>query len=249
MYYIIILFLFFEIFVLEKGYRIGSVIHNNPKDKEIFQENFHSLIHYIISCVMLLTLFIRNNKCFDKYFIMKISERCNGIITFPELYDITILFDISYYIVSLVHMYFYKKIKRKDEKIMYVHHFITLILMLCSYLVEFGKVGGIIVLLTHNICDIPLNLYIGINNLKKKIKINVVIENMVALLSVIIFGYNRLVIYGGLNLYLYYNQYNDILIPRVLLFVLYLFNVYWFGLMIKGIISEIVLKKDINFYS
>jgi len=148
-------------------------------------------------------------------------------------------------------MFFFKTIKRKDQFVMYIHHIITVILLKASCNNDLTKILGTYVLFTHNLCDIPLNIYMLIDNhinynnskLIETKNIFKYCKNLMAILSIIFFGYLRIFMFGSLNLYMYIFNDTVSLFSNFMLLLLYSLNIYWFYLMIKGIINEIYNKK------
>lgn len=248
-----IISIFFETNILNIIKKFSTNIYNTIKTKEIFQENAHSLIHYIISSSIINILFLNNKYCINDYGLFIINKSCLFNLKLPYLYDMLILFETSYYIVSLLYLYFYKIIKRKDQKIMYFHHILTLILFRFSYFNDLTKILSIYVLFTHNLCDIPLNTYMLLENHKnhnKQIEKSIIFNcgfNIASILTIVFFGYLRIIMYGSLNLYLFLYPYNITLLVRLFLLILYGLNINWFYLMIIEIINKVYNKKN-NFY-
>lgn len=252
-FFILIIFIFFEINGLNILKKISTNIYNNVKSKEIFQENAHSLIHYVISSSILSILFLNNKYCINNYGLFILNKSCTFNLKLSYLYDIMILFETSYYIVSLLYLYFYKIIKRKDQKIMYFHHILTLILFKFAYFNDLTKILSIYVLFTHNLCDIPLNTYMLLENHKnhdKQIEKSLILNcgyNITSIMTIVFFGYLRIIMYGSLNLHLLLYPYNINLLGRLFLLILYGLNINWFYLMIKEIMNKLYNVKN-NFY-
>ena len=246
--YCIPIFLIFDSAILYGLSKLGTkLFKSEQKSIEIFQENTHSLCHYTLSSLPLIYLWITNFDCVNSLGLIVTTNKCVYNQINLDLYNLIILFDVSYYIVSIVYSLFYKRVKRKDQLMLYMHHIITFVLIYTSYINDFGKYAGFYILFTHNLCDIPLNIYLLVSNLKKLIWIPDIIGLTSAILSICLFGYLRIFLFGSLNLYLF--KYNDELnfISNVLVFILYLFNLKWFGMMIYGCYIELIQKKDYGF--
>lgn len=264
-YFIFFLFfIMFDIKILNSSIKYISNIYDNVKNKEIFQENFHSLIHYTISNLILSVIFFNNIDCINTNGTFMLKTECSENLNLLNLYNLLIIYESSYYIISLIYLYFYKKIKRKDQLIMYIHHILTMLLFKCSYINNISIKFGIYILFTHNLCDIPLNIYMLLDNhmnfnktkLIETNKIIIYYQDLMAILSIIFFGYLRMIMFGSLVFHILYNSYHNYIITfniflklcfyiaKLLVLILYCLNIFWFYLMIRGIIDKIYNKKN-----
>lgn len=251
-YFLFLFFIALDTQILNLSINYISKKYDNVKNKEIFQENFHSLFHYTFSSLILSVLFFNNTECLNNNGSYVLNRECTNGMELSNVYDIFLMFELSYYVISLAYLFFYKKIKRNDQKIMYLHHIIAIFLLRMSCDSELTKKISIYTAFTHNLCDIPLNIYMLIDNNEnfnknKSIKtksIYTYIQSAMALLTLILFGYLRIFMFGSLNLHVFYYSYDTLFITRLCSIMIYGLNVFWFYLMIVGIFNKIFNSKN-----
>ena len=197
--------------------------------------------------MMLYTLFINNSTCFNEYGMFTYGENCsydNINFNSSELYNTLISFESAYYIVSLMYMFFIKKIIRSDEHYYWLHHIITLFLMNYSFDNNYTKIAGMVILITHYICKIPINLYMmfensqNVNNNTKNLLTKILI-NIYGFVIASLWFYCRLFLFGSFLLMSY--KFYIITTNGILLIVgsllLYYINIQWFFSIIEKSIN------------
>ena len=129
---------------------------------------------------------------------------------------------------------------------MFLHHFVTVALIFCSYITNFLPVGSL-VLFIHDQAEVPICFERCIIDLK-----NLIVLKIIGYLFIMgIWIYTRLivyprdVIYYGLIVATENIDYMrvGIMIFTVLLSTLYILHIYWFVLLTKMGINLVVNKK------
>ena len=254
-------FLFGDFFLLNVGKNLGNKIHpTSVKYSEIFQETFVDIVHYSISSAALIYIMYYNNWCLNTDFSVSFTETIKCIYNPVEkpLYTLLVMFELGHYITTIIHTLFFKIIRRVDHSMMLFHHVITLVLIYGGSIFPGGEFGTIYILFTHNLCDIPINIYllrknlnIARKNLYKEIQTIEEVQTNVSLIDILnsivlisMWIYLRLYMFGCLivfALYLFPNE-SDIFI-KVAMFFLYVINIVWFFILIQTIYNEIYMRN------
>lgn len=261
------LFLFGDFLLLNVGKKIGKKIHpNSIKYTEIFQESFVDIVHYSISSAVLIYIMYYNNWCLNRDLSISYTEtiKCMYNPVEKPLYTILVMFELGHYIAAIIHTLFFKIVKRVDHAVMLFHHIITLVLIYGGTIFPAGELGTIYILFTHNLCDIPINIYLLRKNLniehknidtKLQVKSEVqfstnLIDNLNAIILISMWIYLRLYMFGTLTfsiIYLYPDESNIIL--KFALSFLYIINVVWFFILTQTIYNEIYMRNKSTLYS
>jgi hypothetical protein len=167
------------------------------------------------------------------------------IITSDFWFNVLTMFEVAYYIVELCYIFFVKNIKRNDNNIIILHHFITLWLTLYkSIIYPYGEFAFIYTLFTHNLCDVPLNLSLLLKNITTND------NSYIADIFTFIFGFTTLLFWIYLRLYLfgifvYYTTYSEHghITVSISLWSLYGANIYWFYLLLLAVYHELILHR------
>ena len=162
------IFLFGDFLLLNVGKRLGNKIHpNSIKYTEIFQESFVDIVHHSLSSAVLIYIMYYNNWCLNRDLTLSYTETIKCIYNPVEkpLYTLLVMFELGHYIVAIIHTLFFKIVKRVDHAMMLFHHIITLVLIYGGTIFPAGEFGTIYILFTHNLCDIPINIYLLRKNL------------------------------------------------------------------------------------
>lgn len=248
-------FLMAEIFMSILGNKIGKIVHEENKIKhiEIFQENFTGLIHHSISSCILLYAMYYNSWCLNNDWSMSLSNNQACIFEasqYISIYDTIVAIEIAHYIYYIIHTCLFKKIKRSDQTMLFIHHIVTLVLIYNGHIFNWGVFGTIYVLFTHNLCDIPIHTYLLLKNIKDSgANINNIVfvlsEYVNGILLIIMWSYLRLYMYGSLVFYVFYSPDIDMnYIVKICVFILYIFDIKWFFLSLSGIYNEIIIKNN-----
>ena len=251
MWFLFPIFFISESIFLSVGKKIGTKLHKTSvKYSEIFQENFAGLIHHTLSTVLLSYIMYYNNWCLNNNGSIS-STRINSCFNNSfekQFYFILVFIEASHYIASICHTICWKQIKRTDQTMHFAHHIITLFLIYGGTNYNIGEFGTIYVLFTHNLCDIPIHIYLLLKNLKTAgITINdtlvSIIDYINGFLLIIMWFYLRLYMFGTFVIYLFtYPEESDIKC-QLCVFILYIFDVIWFYLSLKGVYNEIIVKS------
>jgi len=253
MLYFFPLFLYAEYFLLSIGDNIGKIIHpTSIKYSEIFQENFVGLIHHSLSSIVLTYIMYNGTWCLNSDWSLSSTDSINCIYNSysKQLYALIVIFEVSHYIMSIINTLLLKTMKRADQTMLFVHHIVALILIYGATFVAVGEFGTVYVLFTHNLCDIPINIYLLGKNLKHgHINLNkrivTFLDNVNGIMLITMWVYLRLYMYGNFTYFfvmLYPEETNVIM--KISLCVLYILDVIWFFLVLKGIYIELFMKKE-----
>lgn len=253
-YYLFPIFLFGENMMLTIGKRIGTILHKNnkiTKYSEIFQENFVGLYHHVSSSALLCYIMYNNNWCLNKDGSVSFTDTiyCIDNSTDKNLYIGLICFELSHYITSIFNTLFFKKNRREDETMLFVHHIVTIFLIWYSTIVSVGEFGAIYILFTHNLCDIPIHIYLIGKNLKlANIQMNDSLMKIVdyanGVILIGLWSYLRLYMYGSFVLFVTYSfPYISEMYAKIAFSILYIFDVIWFYMTLQSFYYELI-KSD-----
>jgi hypothetical protein len=272
-------FLFGEFLLLNIGKKIGKKIHpNSVKYTEIFQESFVSMVHHSLSSIVLIYIMYYNNWCLNRDLSVSYTEtiKCMYNPVEKPLYTLVVMFELGHYIMAIIHTLLFKIVKRVDHVMMLFHHIITLVLIYGGTIFPAGEFGTIYILFTHNLCDIPINIYLIRKNLnikhknidtnlqvkeevqvkeeiqvKEEVQVTTsLIDNLNAIVLISMWSYLRLYMFGTLTistLYLFPNE-SDIIL-KVAMSFLYVINVVWFFILSQTIYNEIYMRNKSTLYS
>ena len=267
------IFLFGEFFLLNVGKKIGKKIHpNSIKYTEIFQESFVTMVHHSLSSAVLIYIMYFNNWCLNRDLTLSYTETIKCIYNPVEkpLYTLLVMFELGHYIVAIIHTLFFKIVKRVDHVMMLFHHIITLVLIYGGTIFPAGEFGTIYILFTHNLCDIPINIYLLRKNLNishKKIDTGLqanaglqtnaglqvstnLIDNLNAIVLISMWTYLRLYMFGSLTVFTVYIFPNESdIILKIAMSFLYVINVVWFFILTQTTYNEIYMRNKSTLYS
>jgi hypothetical protein len=267
------IFLFGDFLLLKVGEKIGNKIHpTSIKYTEIFQECFVDIVHYSLSSAVLIYIMYYNNWCLNWDLSMSFTETVKCIYNPVEkpLYILLVMFELGHYITAIIHTLFFKIVKRVDHLIMLFHHIITFVLIYGGTIFPAGEFGTIYILFTHNLCDIPINIYLLRKNLnisrknidtklqvkaeaqvKAEVQANTsLIDNLNAIVLISMWIYLRLYMFGSLTVFFVYifpNE-SEIILKSAISF-LYIINVVWFFILTQTIYNEIYMRNKSTLYS
>ena len=142
---------------------------------------------------------------------------------------------IAHY-VSELYYFKNKKIKRKDDNELFIHHIATLILICGSYYYKFLQ-SGMFVMYLHDINDIFMHLSKVLVYLKYTEKIT----NVTFGVFILSWFYTRLYLLP--NLIISYFKQEFYTTFMICLIILYILNLYWFKLIIHILIKKLVSNK------
>ena len=150
---------------------------------------------------------------------------------------------IAHYLLELLY-FFYRDIKRKDDKEMLIHHIITLILIIGSYHTNLIR-AGLYVMYLHDINDVFLQL----SKTLVYLNVNENITNSTFGIFIVSWIYTRLYLYGVLVYDMGANYYNVNVLFNTLFYslsILYTLNVIWFKLIVDVLIKNVFEKKLVD---
>jgi len=151
------------------------------------------------------------------------------------------LFELGFYFHSLVSHFFFE-IKRSDYWILAVHHAVTIGLIWFSLVVGFWKIGTLI-LVVHDVCDVPLEAAKAARSLEMK---NTATAGFVVL--IILWICTRMSVYPYKLIYSTYAETHMEIPPDVMpfhfgfnaaLMSLQVMHIYWFFLIIRAAIRTL----------
>lgn len=255
MYLLFSAFMLSDFLMLNIGKYLGKKIFpGDIKNIEIIQQNFMGLYHHIFSGGLLSYMIYTNfNEWPLSYDGSVLHTKKNQVYNSVDknLYTIIIVFEISYYIVSILNKLFLKINKRVDAKIEYVHHLVTLVLIYIGTIHPAGEFCTIYILFTHNLCDIPIKIYYIGKKLNEALFIfknkmyKTLYNYSVGIFTILLWAYLRLYMYGSLTfaiVYVYPEESN--LITKACLCIIYIFNIIWFYMCINCMITEVIKKNE-----
>jgi len=152
------------------------------------------------------------------------------------------LLDSSRYTASLISLVFFEH-KRKDFTQMFVHHVVTIVITIISYATDFNRVGAVVKALLDP-GDVPLHAA----KLCKYCGLNFLADRCFELFALIFFV-TRLIMYAFVvkvstfEAYLYRELGPPGWVCVVGLWILYVLQVYWFGLVLK-VAYKIIVKGE-----
>ena len=218
------------------------------------------IVHYSISSALLIYIMYYNNWCLNRDLSISFTEtvKCMYNPVEKPLYTLLVMFELGHYITAIIHTLFFKIVKRVDHAVMLFHHVITLVLIYGGTISPIGEFGTIYILFTHNLCDIPINIYLLRKNLNiehKNIDIGVqenagFIDILNAIVLISMWSYLRLYMFGSFTVgtvYIFPNE-SDIILKIAMVF-LYVINVVWFFILTQTIYNEIYMRNKSTLYS
>lgn len=255
MWFLFPIFLFGELFMLNITDILGKMLHpSNIKFSEILQENVLGLYHHILSSIFLSYIMYYNNWCLNSDGSISFEEtiKCSHNSSNQLIYMFLVMFEVSHYIISIVNTLLWKTVKRNDQPMLFMHHIIAIGLIYGGTIFKLGEFGTIYILFTHNLCDIPIHIYLFLKNIKCantnitfNERIMSVIDNINGVVLIIMWAYLRLYMYGSLSLGIIVQFPEETnIIMKVFVGVLYIFDVIWFYMTIKSVYNEVVLGKE-----
>jgi len=207
-------------------------------DNKKLYESLDSLLFYTYN-TFLLHRCLNNKDWFHKLLLFDNVE--NHLFTQLEL---TIYgLQIAHYLLEISYCY-NKEIKRKDDKEMFIHHIITLILIIGSYHTNLIR-AGLYVMYLHDINDVFLQL----SKTLVYRNVNGNITNSTFGIFIVSWIYTRLYLYGILVYDMGTNYYNINFLLNTLFYclcILYTLNVIWFKLIVDVLIKTVFGKKLVD---
>ena len=211
----------------KKNYFIEKDINEDIQDK--LSASLYSFIYHTVS-VIIMYYHITNSKWYINNDILYINVE-SYTNTEVIIYNI----QIAHY-VSELYYFKNKKIKRKDDNELFIHHIATLILICGSYYYKFLQ-SGMFVMYLHDINDIFMHLSKVLVYLKYTEKIT----NVTFGVFILSWFYTRLYLLP--NLIISYFKQEFYTTFMICLIILYILNLYWFKLIIHILIKKLVSNK------
>lgn len=220
----------FNTFICFLGHnKIQYIINKIYIDPKI-QESMYSLLYNIA-----ITIYTYDY-LYDKSWFYNITDIVdNYIYTRPDhifSHQVQIIYVIqtSHYLLEIYNSIYNKKLQKKDDNQMMIHHIITLIMILGSYKYNYIRIG-LYVMFLHHINDIILHL----SKLMVYFKYNQIITSIYFGLFMISWIYTRLYLFSifTYNLTLYYTFTINKTILTGCIYILQCLNIYWFILILK----------------
>jgi very-long-chain ceramide synthase len=214
------------------------MIRYTIKSSSKIQESVESFLFYTYN-TLILHRCLSNKEWFTTLVLFDNIEHH----VFTELELVVYQLQISHYLLELLY-FFYRDIKRKDDKEMLIHHIITLILIIGSYHTNLIR-AGLYVMYLHDINDIFLQL----SKTLVYHNVNENITNSTFGIFIVSWIYTRLYLYGILVYDMGANYYNINFLLNTLFYclcILYTLNVIWFKLIIDVLIKTVFGKKLVD---
>ena len=242
-----------EVFLLNVGNLLGTNLHpTSVKYMEIFQENFVGLYHHVFTSIILSYMMYYNTWCLNSDGSISFTESITCIRNSVDkhLYTNIVLCELAHYTVALLHTLGWKQIKRADQNMLFAHHIITIFLIYSASVLPVGEFATVYILFTHNLCDIPINIYLLMKNLKvAHVHLNgtlvIILDYANGLLLIILWAYLRLYMFGSLVggiVSIFHTETN--LLVKIACCILYTFDLIWFYMTIKAVVNEVIVKND-----
>jgi len=130
--------------------RIGIL----PDDRTRFQENVAQALYYIVSWTTVASYVLREEFYYDTFFIFE-GDFPNQPLPY-YVYFIYIL-NIGWYLHGLYALLSGLELKKKDFREIMIHHVVTIAMLYCSLVVGYWRLG-VLVLYTHDLCDVFLQI-------------------------------------------------------------------------------------------
>jgi len=134
--------------------RLAEWIEILPNDKIRFQENCWQCLYYILSWTFVASYVLRSDFYYDTLFIFE-GDFPNQPLP-PVVYAIYLL-NIGWYLHGLYGLFTGLEVVKKDFVELLIHHIITISLLYFSMMVGYWKFG-VLVLYTHDLCDVFLQI-------------------------------------------------------------------------------------------
>ena len=241
----------FFFIIKEKYVEGGDIIVDNNYDNDFFKISLYSIMS-IISMYSVVDYYIKEckqNECVKSLIYYTFSEILlynnllnsewylnNNMIKNYQKHEITsrdkflYILSLCYYIIELVQFGF-KKIKRKDDTQMLIHHIVTIILIAISYHTNMIRIGlSIIYLFDMN------DILLCFSKLLSYYKINNIITDTTFVFFFITWVYNRLYLYLVYVIYILYVNIHSTheYISLYLLLSIYGLNLIWTNMIIQA---------------
>ncbi|XP_054156018.1 ceramide synthase 1-like [Oppia nitens] len=221
-----------------------------------FSESSWKVSYYIFTTTFLIYLLFGQNCCHYFTETQHIWSDYSMDDTVPTNVRLLYLVEISFYIHSIYAVLVLDE-WRKDTLVMFSHHIVTLVLLAISLLTSAHRVG-LIVLLTHDSCDIWLELGKCLLTMKHLTGLYGQLANKLIGLNFILFATSwiicRLYWFPLKAIYtsaVYFTDENNQKFPFMLLlftmlWIILAMDIYWFMLIIKATIKVIIGKSYIE---
>lgn len=222
------------IFITTCIYNCQRILENKIINRKLY-ESVSSFLFYIINTI-LLHICLNDKEWFHK--LVFFDNVDNHIFSSFELLIYKI--QISHYLLELYHVS-NKKIKRKDDTEMFIHHIVTLTLIIGSYYRNIIR-GGLYVMYLHDINDVFLQLSKTLVYLGYKENIT----NCTFGIFICSWVYTRLYLFGRLTYDMGVTYYNMNLLLNILFYSLcslYILNLIWFKMIFQILLKTIFENK------
>eukprot|EP01089_Gocevia_fonbrunei_P010518 TRINITY_DN233_c0_g1_i1.p1 TRINITY_DN233_c0_g1~~TRINITY_DN233_c0_g1_i1.p1 ORF type:complete len:395 (-),score=34.90 TRINITY_DN233_c0_g1_i1:96-1280(-) len=133
---------------------VGELTYLLPEDHLRFQENVFQAVYYIISWTITASFVLREDYYYNTLFVWE-GDFPNQPL--PDFVYFIYVFNMGWYLYNLYAINVGLDKKKKDFVELFIHHIVTLIMLYCSLVVGYWRLGTL-VLYTHDLCDVFLQI-------------------------------------------------------------------------------------------
>jgi hypothetical protein len=218
-------------------YNVDVLVHKMIHQTKL-AESINSLIFHSVNTILL-------HNCLhstDWFLSLSLFNNVDDHI-FSKFELLIYYMQISHYIIELYNIRD-QRTKRKDDTEMFIHHIITLTLIIGSFYSNLLR-SGLYVMYLHDINDIFLQLS------KTLVYLNITekITDCTFGMFVISWAYTRLYQYGKIVYLMGDNYYNSSFVLNILFYstcILYMLNLIWFKMILDVLYKKIVDNKKVE---
>ncbi len=142
--------------LITAGHTVARILRVAKCKQDKFAESFSFFAIYSTYVVINTTILILDGSFMNRAAIWENIFDVDLFVASEERFRVVELFQISFYLVCLFHMFFSDRRHHKDFPVMLIHHCVTIALIFISYPCPFYHRVAITIMLVHDISDVFL---------------------------------------------------------------------------------------------